>query len=83
MDNLSPGRAAYLTRMRRETRSVRLWQAALLLALLALWEISTRLGWSDGFLISSPSRMAATTRERLWWSMRSSQRITSPAVQKP
>ena len=41
-------------------RQVRLWQAALLAGLLALWELSCRVGLSDGFLISSPSRMAAT-----------------------
>ena len=58
--SLSPGRQAYLLAMRRQKRQVRLWQAALLAGLLALWELSCRVGLSDGFLISSPSRMAAT-----------------------
>ena len=57
---LSPGRQAYLLAVRRQKRQVRLWQAALLAGLLALWELSCRVGLSDGFLISSPSRMAAT-----------------------
>ena len=65
MDNLSPGRAAYLARQRRERRAVRLWRSLLLLALLVVWEVSTRLGWSDGFLISSPSRMASTAAQLL------------------
>lgn len=58
--SLSPGRQAYLLAVRRQKRQVRLWQAALLAGLLALWELSCRVGLSDGFLISSPSRMAAT-----------------------
>lgn len=59
-ETLSPRRAAYLLQMRRRKRAVRLWQLALLISLFALWELSTRLGWSDGFLISSPSRMVRT-----------------------
>ena len=56
----SPGRQAYLLAQSRCRRQIRLWQGALLLFLLAVWELSCRLGLSDGFLISSPSRMAAT-----------------------
>ncbi len=61
----SPRRAAYLRRRARQARIIRLWQIALLVALFALWELSTRLGWSDGFLISSPGRVAATAAA-LW-----------------
>ena len=61
----SPRRAAYLHAQARRARVIRLWQAGLLLALLGLWELSARLGWSDGFLISSPGRVAATV-VRLW-----------------
>lgn len=53
-------RLQYLAARRRHRRNIRIWQIALLLALLGLWEASCRLGFSDGFLISSPSRMAAT-----------------------
>ena len=56
----SPARQAYLLANRRQKRQVHLWQAALLLGLLALWELSCRLGLSDGFLTSCPNRMAAT-----------------------
>jgi NitT/TauT family transport system permease protein len=57
---LSPARQRYLHRQRRHRRLIRAWQLSLLPALLALWELSCRLGLSDGFLISCPSRMAAT-----------------------
>ena len=56
----SPRRAAYLRTVRREKRRVRIWQIALVAVLFAVWELSCRLGLSDGFLVSSPSRIAAT-----------------------
>ena len=37
-----------------------MWQAALLVGLFALWELSCRWGWSDGFLVSCPSRIWQT-----------------------
>jgi len=61
----SPRRLAYLRERRRRERIIRAWQIAVLIAVLGVWELSTRLGWGDGFLISSPSRMAATAA-RLW-----------------
>ena len=62
MNNGAPsaGRAAYLARLRREKRSVRVWQVALVAALFLWWELSTRIGLADGFLLSSPSRMGRT-----------------------
>lgn len=57
---MSEHREAYLRRCRREKRRVHLWQVSLLLGLFALWELSCRAGWSDGFLTSCPSRMGAT-----------------------
>ena len=56
----SPRRAAYLRTVRREKRRGRIWQIALVAGLFAVWELSCRLGLSDGFLVSSPSRVAAT-----------------------
>lgn len=56
---LSPKRARYLHRLRQESRRVRLWQAALFVGFFAFWELSCRVGLSDGFLVSSPSRVAA------------------------
>ena len=58
----SPRRLQYLRDYRRRKRSIRLWQVCLLAGLFALWELTTRLGLSDGFLTSSPSRMAGTCK---------------------
>jgi NitT/TauT family transport system permease protein len=63
----SAARLAWLRRQKRLRRTILTWQIALVLALFLLWELTTRLGLSDGFLISSPSRMAAT----LWQLCRS------------
>ena len=52
---------------RRENRRVRIWQIALVAGLFMLWELSCRVGLSDGFLVSCPSRMART----LWTLCRS------------
>lgn len=59
-DKPSPRRQEWLRQRQRSRRRVRLWQAGLLAALLGLWQLTTAVGLSDGFLISSPSRMAAT-----------------------
>lgn len=53
-------RQTYLDGLLRKKRQVRLWQISVLLGLFALWELSCRVGWSDGFLVSSPSRIWAT-----------------------
>ena len=73
---LSPRRAAYLAALRREDRRVRIWQVALVAGLFALWELSCRVGLSDGFLVSSPSRMAQT----LWTLCRSGELWRHAAV---
>ncbi len=49
--------------LRKRKRSVALvWtlRIGLLALLLGFWELSTRLGWVDAFLVSSPSRIAKT-----------------------
>ena len=57
---VSPKRAMYLRDVRRQSRRVRLWQLAILVGFFAFWELSCRVGLSDGFLVSSPSRMWGT-----------------------
>ena len=59
-DKPSPRRQEWLRQRQRSRRRVRLWQAGLLAALLGLWQLTTAVGLSDGFLISSPSRMWGT-----------------------
>ena len=56
----SPGRMVWLARRRRQRRVIRAWQLLLLVGIFGFWELSTQIGLSDGFLISSPSRMAQT-----------------------
>lgn len=62
---LSQERQLYLTAKIRRRRKIRLWQIFLLVALFAIWEGSCYFGWTDGFLTSSPSRMA-NTFSALW-----------------
>ena len=53
-------RQLYLDGLRRRKRQIRAWQVSVLVWVFALWEMSCRMGWSDGFLVSSPSRIWAT-----------------------
>lgn len=51
---------SFLEKRKRNLRLVSLVRILIFLAFLLLWEISTRLNWIDGFIFSSPSRVAAT-----------------------
>lgn len=57
---VSPKRERYLLLLRRQNRRVRVWQIAILVGFFALWELNCQIGLSDGFLVSCPSRIAAT-----------------------
>lgn len=61
---LSTRRAQYLAALRRHQRRIRFWQIALLVGFFLFWEFSCLVGLSDGFLTSSPSRMA-----RSFWNL--------------
>ncbi len=50
----------YLKRRKRRVALVWTLRVGLLALLLGLWELSADLGWADPFLVSSPSRIAAT-----------------------
>ena len=56
----SAARLVWLRQQAKQRHRIRVWQIALLVGAFGLWELSTQLGWSDGFLVSSPSRMVAT-----------------------
>ena len=56
----SAAQSAFLRRYRRRERLIVYVRWGLLALFLGLWELSARLGWIDPFLLSSPSRMAAT-----------------------
>ena len=60
---LSPARTAYLRRRRRRRAAVAAARGLLLAGGLCLWEAAARLGWVDAFIVSSPSRVAATLAE--------------------
>ncbi len=57
---VSEAHAAYLKRLRREARAVRLSQIGILAGILLLWELGAVLHWFDPFILSSPSRVAQT-----------------------
>ena len=57
---LSASRLAYLTARRRRRAAVLACQLGLLLVLLAAWEMLARAGVIDSFIMSQPSRIAAT-----------------------
>ena len=56
----SAQRIAYLRARTRRKTAIRFLQLFLLAFFLGLWELSARLGWVDAFIVSSPSRVAAT-----------------------
>ncbi len=50
----------YLKSRKRRERFITFMRYAILIALLALWEITARLGWIDPFVFSSPVRIVST-----------------------
>lgn len=66
-ESLSPERAAYLRRLKRNKIMVNAVRAALLIAFLGLWELAGRLKWIDVFVFSCPSRVISTLNS-LWQS---------------
>lgn len=50
----------YLKQIQKEKITIKFWQIALLIFLLALWELTTQIGIVDAFFVSSPSRIVKT-----------------------
>ena len=61
---VSRERTLYLRRKRRRTHLVHACQIGFLVFFFAQWEISARLGWIDSFILSQPSRILETLRNR-------------------
>jgi len=61
MNEVSKAQAEFMKKHRRRGFLVAAVRWALLIALIAVWEIGARIGWIDAFLLSSPSRMLETT----------------------
>ena len=57
---LSPERRRYLVARRRKTVFIQTARVLLLVGLLVAWELAARWRWVDPFIVSSPSRVAAT-----------------------
>lgn len=57
---VSVRRQRYLTALHRHRRRIRIWQISLLVGFFLFWELSCRVGLSDGFLTSSPTRMVGS-----------------------
>lgn len=58
--DISPEHAAYLRALRRTDTLVTLARLAVLVGLIALWEVSAQTGLLDSFIFSSPSRILRT-----------------------
>ncbi len=59
----SADRSAYLRRLRRDRRLITAGRVLVLLLFALLWEGAAQLGWIDGFIFSSPSRIFTTALE--------------------
>ncbi len=58
--NVSPTQHTYLRSLRNRQHRITAAQVLIFVAFLVLWETAVRLGWIDGFIFSSPSRVAKT-----------------------
>ncbi len=56
----SPERIAYLKNIKNTKRAIKIWRFGIIFVMMAVWELLTRLGIWDDFLISRPSRIALT-----------------------
>lgn len=61
--NISTAQKAYVRKHLLRTRRIRVYQFMILIGFIAFWEISTRIGFVDSFIFSSPSRVVKTIVE--------------------
>ncbi|HZJ58567.1 MAG TPA: ABC transporter permease [Clostridia bacterium] len=59
---VSKEHAKYIAKIKRNKLMVRLSQAIILIAFIALWELAARLHFIDAFITSQPSRIISTIR---------------------
>lgn len=55
---ISAYQKAYIDKHRHEKQKILVFQILICVLFILLWEVSTRLGWLNDFIFSSPSRMA-------------------------
>ena len=56
----SPEYLRYLAGLKRQRLMVRLWQLAIVVGFLILWEVSPKMGWVNPMLTSYPSQVFST-----------------------
>ncbi len=59
----SPAQQAYIQKLQNQKRWVRFYQFVILIAFIATWEITARLGIINSFVFSSPSRVCKSIYE--------------------
>ena len=60
MNAPSVNQLAHERKLRQDQIIVWFFRGFILFFFIVLWEVSTRLGWIDGFIFSSPSRIVTT-----------------------
>lgn len=66
MATVSDNQKKFLQKIRHEKLIILLSRIFLLLGFLFLWELSSRKGWIDSFIFSSPFGIACTFAEMIW-----------------
>lgn len=61
--NISAAQYAFVRKYLLLKRKIRISQIVILISIIALWEVSTRIGLVDPFIFSSPSRVGKTIIE--------------------
>jgi NitT/TauT family transport system permease protein len=61
---LSEKNAAFLAEIKKEKRNIRIVQLLIFLSFFSLWELTSKNGWIDPLLFSSPSKIAALFLEK-------------------
>ena len=56
----SKERTLFLKKQKHRKLMILFWQIGILVFLIAVWEISARVGLIDSFILSQPSRILAT-----------------------
>ncbi len=62
---MSPEQNAYLHKIQRRKKSIRLLQVLFLILFFLLWEIAASKNWIDPFIFSQPSKMLTAVREMI------------------
>ncbi|HHY83169.1 MAG TPA: ABC transporter permease [Clostridiales bacterium] len=59
-NSVSPEHLAYLKKIKQKRTAIRITQVAVLILVLALWELAANMKWIDAFITSQPTRILNT-----------------------